>query len=245
MVYNLTNYEGNEARLFFSMDGEEAERHGAVCNTAIDMEQEGCENMQRFYRRRYMETPEYKADLKRVVSYLRGNDMETPPLRSYQDFLAFCRVYGGQPLKGDGVNVPIAFGVKIQTDSHTYYLRVHPNIGKVNIHAYDSRYLLPELAGKHDTPNGCYSLLPSTGEIILIRRGEKGYTPIAYQTGDREENRVFVDAHNSENRVTRGQEEAMLAGSLFGWNTPAAKPWNYDPNGTPRPAPPKRTEPER
>jgi hypothetical protein len=35
--------------------------------------------------------------------------------------------------------------------------------------------------------------------------------------------------------ITRGQEEAMKAGSMFGWSTPAADPKNYDDNGTPIP----------
>jgi hypothetical protein len=46
--------------------------------------------------------------------------------------------------------------------------------------------------------------------------------------------------------VTRAQEEAMLCGSLFGWDTPAAKPWNYDMDGNPRQlSPRKKDEPER
>jgi hypothetical protein len=33
--------------------------------------------------------------------------------------------------------------------------------------------------------------------------------------------------------VTRQQEAAMLAGSLLGWDSPAAKPWSYDETGKP------------
>jgi hypothetical protein len=36
----------------------------------------------------------------------------------------------------------------------------------------------------------------------------------------------------------------MLAGALLGWDTPAAKPWKYEPDGTPR-QPPKKEVPER
>jgi hypothetical protein len=44
--------------------------------------------------------------------------------------------------------------------------------------------------------------------------------------------------------VTRAQEEAMLAGSLFGWHTKAADPRSYDENGQPQ-RPKRRDEPER
>jgi hypothetical protein len=57
---------------------------------------------------------------------------------------------------------------------------------------------------------------------------------------------MFADTANQVNGITRAQEEAMLAGSMFGWDTPAAKPWNYDQNGKPRPPhPPKNKDHER
>ena len=40
-----------------------------------------------------------------------------------------------------------------------------------------------------------------------------------------------MDTSNKRMGVTKAQEAAMLAGSLFGWDTPAARPKNYDENG--------------
>lgn len=79
-------------------------------------------------------------------------------------------------------------------------------------------------------PNQCFSFLESTGEIILIDKGERGYTP----TGKFAENttpREGVDALNKAKGVTRAQEAAMVAGSMFGWDKPTADPARYDKDG--------------
>lgn len=68
--------------------------------------------------------------------------------------------------------------------------------------------------------------------MIVIQKGEKGYTP----TGSYAEGitpREGVDAANELLGVTRAQEEAMVSGSMFGWQVPAANPKNYDEQGRP------------
>ena len=88
---------------------------------------------------------------------------------------------------------------------------------------------------RSNLPDRCYSILASTGDIVIIAKGEKGYYHIEVTENTPEENRRFVDRQNAKLGITRGQEEAMKAGSMFGWSTPAADPKNYDDNGTPIP----------
>lgn len=82
-------------------------------------------------------------------------------------------------------------------------------------------------------PEQCYSVLPDTGELIIIKKGESGYYRTDIDMGDKTENRVLVDEYNTKLGVSKAQEQAMSAGSMFGWAVPAADPKNYDDNGQP------------
>ena len=81
-------------------------------------------------------------------------------------------------------------------------------------------------------PEKCFSITPATDKIVIIVKGETVqhpvYIPIEGRTA-----RESVTAENQIIGVTRAQEAAMLAGSLFGWDTPAADPKDYDEQGQP------------
>ena len=81
-------------------------------------------------------------------------------------------------------------------------------------------------------PPHCFGILPSSGELIIITRGEKGYL-LSEMKIDGKSNREVADIANAAVGITKAQEAAMLAGSMFGWQTPAADPQNYDEHGQP------------
>lgn len=86
---------------------------------------------------------------------------------------------------------------------------------------------------RSDLPEVCYSILPSTGDVIIIKHGESGYYRCEYSTEDKAFNREFANDRNANIGVSKAQVEAMLAGSMYGWDVPAADPKSYDENGTP------------
>lgn len=84
-------------------------------------------------------------------------------------------------------------------------------------------------------PENCFSTLPSTGEMITIKRGEQEYQVLSSESVLRtpEERRNYIEKLNERVGISKAQEAAMLAGSMFGWAVPAADPKNYDENGQP------------
>lgn len=85
---------------------------------------------------------------------------------------------------------------------------------------------------RSDLPEVCFSILPSTGDVIIIKHGKSGYYRCEYSTEDKAFNREFANDRNANLGVSKAQVEAMLAGSMYGWDVPAADPKSYDVNGT-------------
>lgn len=77
-------------------------------------------------------------------------------------------------------------------------------------------------------PDMCFSILRSTGALICIKRGESGYYPSDWDTGDPAQNRELMEYNNQRLGVTEAQRLAMEAGAMHGWNCPAAEPKTYE-----------------
>ena len=76
-------------------------------------------------------------------------------------------------------------------------------------------------------PEMCFSTLLTTGDLICIKRGETGYYPSDWDTGDKEQNVELADQLNEQLGVTMWQRKAMEVGSMCGWDVPGADPSKY------------------
>ena len=90
-----------------------------------------------------------------------------------------------------------------------------------------------DLAASAALPEWCYSTLLDTGMVIILKRGETGYYKTDIPFTSKENARVLADEYNRRMGVTKAQEAAMSAGSMFGFHVPGADPSNYDENGKP------------
>ena len=84
----------------------------------------------------------------------------------------------------------------------------------------------PKLA--EGLPDICFSTLPTTGELICIKKGESGYYRSDWSTNDPERNAELADYNNERLGVTSEQRQAMECGSMHGWDCPGADPSTYE-----------------
>ncbi len=106
--------------------------------------------------------------------------------------------------------------------------------GEIYVHLWDfddwdikteEELFAPKIAD--GLPPLCFSTLPSTGELICIKRGEPGYYPSDWSTSHPEANKELADFNNQKLGVTYAQRMAMECGSMHGWNVPGADPAAY------------------
>ena len=138
---------------------------------------------------------------------------------------------------GDMVRITTSEGASLDRMAR-YIDDCHAEIGGSFYHIREFAEWMKESSSRvmplrSDLPERCYAVLPSGDEIIIVKKGESGYYHTDKYGHDRAEALTIVDECNEVGGVNKAQAAAMLAGSMFGWDTPAADPKNYDKEGQP------------
>ncbi len=82
-------------------------------------------------------------------------------------------------------------------------------------------------------PDYSYVYVETEDCIGRIQKGEAGYETTDYGQNLTEpsEKKLKAEQLNKRSGITKVQADAMMAGSMFGWDKPAADPKNYDAEG--------------
>ena len=121
----------------------------------------------------------------------------------------------------------------------TFLDEYHTRVGRETYHICQFAKLM-ERVGNTYAPeqlpqllSQCFSILPTTGEIIRIKKGKQDYEKCGFSTDDPQTNRRKADSLNARQRITPQMEAAMLGGAMKGWASPAARVSSYDVRGNP------------
>ena len=137
----------------------------------------------------------------------------------------------------DGEKVRITLSDGEEIDRTCRYLDdYHLEVGDVIFHICEFAERMQQNGStvvplRSDLPDCCYSVNKVKGEIIVLKKGEKGFFKTDIFTKGREESRELADFQNGKLGVTKTQEAAMYWGSLYGFDTPGADPKQYDDKG--------------
>ena len=135
-------------------------------------------------------------------------------------------------------HIPYSFhrecwGFRVLTDRFAWYLACTPWNDKrhCTVYCYDRAVLMKALSGEKGLPERCYSVLPYTGERILIRFGEDQYELFPQYGGNTAVNLAFAKEQNEPLGISDAQVAAMVNGVIYGWDTPMANIQSYDEVG--------------
>ena len=98
-------------------------------------------------------------------------------------------------------------------------------------YAYDRTKLMTALAKEVGLPETCCGVTPYSGERMRIRYGNNSFENFPQYGQNREKNKRYAAEQNKTLKVTKAQQAAMEGGVIYGWDTPAADPRNYDESG--------------
>jgi len=125
------------------------------------------------------------------------------------------------------------WGFRVITEKYVWYISCTPwNDNKTfGVFAYQRAMLMTALAKKKSLVESCWGVMPFSGVRVKIRFGDSNPEEFPQYGTVREENQKYVDEKNKPIKITRAQESAMLGGTIYGWDSPAADYNNYDKDG--------------
>jgi hypothetical protein len=128
MAYELRAAESTENGLFYRLEDEQAERHGAIGYMRTDFGRSGREFWPTWFdTQKGLKTDVFKQELNDVIDSLR-NDGEKPPFSSRTNLQEYCVGNPAYPLANN------ALGFKIQTLNYTYAFRCAPSAGDYDVY---------------------------------------------------------------------------------------------------------------
>lgn len=171
----------------------------------------------------------FRQELDDVVNALRKNGL----LANRAEMRAHLNRFPEAVLHTEWAN-PAAF--RIDTKNHIFFLRCLPIKGDYNfyLYCYERTAMLEVMRKQQGLPVYCWSVLPSTKELILLRYGETGYYRQGHISCVGMTTRQMADELNEQHGMTKAQVAAMECGSMHGWSVPGADPKQYDERGYPR-----------
>ena len=122
---------------------------------------------------------------------------------------------------------------RVMTSENVWYIACTPwnERRRFTIYGYKRLPLMMALAKSRGLPESCYGVLKFTGERVFIRFGSRELERFPQYGSNAEANRAFANEKNKELKLTSAQVAAMENGAIYGWDTPAARPENYDKDG--------------
>lgn len=125
------------------------------------------------------------------------------------------------------------FGFRVLSEHCAWYIACTPwnTMKPFAIYAYDRTKLMTALAKEIGLPEACYGVTPYSGERMRIRYGDNSFESFPQYGQNREGNKQYAAEQNKTLNVTKAKQAAMEGGVIYGWDTPAADPCNYDESG--------------
>lgn len=136
---------------------------------------------------------------------------------------------------GDSIRITYADGERENKVSR-YIDDYHLEVGSWTYHICEYAERLQASGAKiiplrSSLPGQCYVYVQSENVIGVVTQGERGYAKTDLSFDTPENGKVLAEANNHALGISKAQASAMAAGSMFGWDTPAADPKNYDADG--------------